>query len=156
VAQASTNVTLSDEAKAYLANLAEAVSNSQAPAETLATNARAWFDQQYKDLGISSAVLDGKVAVDLTGQSRATLSAVASNTLGLFTPDETTAASNTLQTRFYDAIVPQVVIARHMAITRASTRPPSTIWMRRARTNGRQRRGKTRARLWPLVSPRRN
>jgi hypothetical protein len=113
VAQASTNVTLSDEAKAYLANLAESVANAQAPAGTLATNARTWFDQQYKDLGISSAILDGKVAVDLTGQSRATLSAVASNTQSLFSDDETAAASNALQTRFYDAISPQVVIARH-------------------------------------------
>jgi len=113
VAQASTNVTLSDEAKAYLANLAESVSSAQAPAATLATNARTWFDQQYKELGISSAMLDGQAAVDLTGQSRATLSAVASNTLSLFTNDETTAATNALQSRFQDAMAPQVVVARH-------------------------------------------
>jgi hypothetical protein len=113
VAQASTNVTLSDEAKAYLANLAASVSNSQAPAATLAANARTWFDQQYKELGISSAMLDGQVAVDLTGQSRATLSAVASNTQSLFTDDETAAATHGLLTRFYDAIAPQIVIARH-------------------------------------------
>ena len=113
VAQASTNVTLSDEAKAYLANLAQSVSSSQAPAATLAANARTWFDQQYQDLGIPSAMLDGQVAVDLTGQSRATLSAVASNTQNLFTDDETAAATHGLLTRFYDAIAPQIVIARH-------------------------------------------
>src|SRR5579864_7384535 len=42
-AQASTNVTLSDDAKAYLASLAQSVSSAQAPAQTLAANARAWF-----------------------------------------------------------------------------------------------------------------
>ena len=113
VSQAATNVTLSDEAKAYLASLADSVSNAQAPAATLATNARTWFDQQYQQLGISSAVLDGQVAVDLTGQSRATLSAVASNTQSLFTSDETAAATKALQIRFSDAVAPQAVIARH-------------------------------------------
>src|SRR5260370_14917797 len=44
VAQASTNVTLSDEAKAYLASLADSVSDAQAPAATLAAKARTWFD----------------------------------------------------------------------------------------------------------------
>ena len=113
VTQASTNVTLSDEAKAYLASLAQSVTDAQAPAATLATNARTWFDQQYKQLGISSAMVDGQVAVDLSGQSRATLSAVASNTQGLFTKDETAAATQALQSRFNDALAPQVVIARH-------------------------------------------
>ncbi len=113
VAQASTNVTLSDDAKAYLASLADSVADSQAPAATLATKARAWFDQQYKDLGIASAQLDGQTAVDLSGQSRATLSAVASNTGSLFSADETAAATKELQSRFNDAISPQVVIARH-------------------------------------------
>ena len=113
MAQAATNVTLSDEAKAYLASLAQSVSSAQAPAATLAANARTWFDQQYQQLGISSAVLDGQVAVDMTGQSRATLSAVASNTQSLFTNDETAVAGSALQVRFHDAIAPQAVIARH-------------------------------------------
>jgi hypothetical protein len=113
VTQASTNVTLSDEAKVYLANLAQSVTDSQAPAGTLAANARTWFDQQYKTLGISSAMVGGQLAVDLTGQSRATLSAVASNTQGLFTSDEAAAATQALQSRFNDALASQVVIARH-------------------------------------------
>ena len=113
MAQAATNVTLSDEAKAYLASLAQSVSSAQAPAATLAANARTWFDQQYQQLGISSAVLDGQVAVDMTGQSRATLSAVASNTQSLFTNDEAAVAGSALQVRFHDAIAPQAVIARH-------------------------------------------
>jgi hypothetical protein len=106
----STNVTLSDEAKAYLA--AQAADDPPSMA-TLTTNARAWFDQQYASLGISSAMLDGQVAVDLASQPRATLSLVADNALGQFTTDETTAAAKALQARFDDAMAPHVVIARH-------------------------------------------
>jgi hypothetical protein len=101
----STILTLSEQAKAYMA--------SSAPLATLAANARAWFDQQYKTLGIPSAKVDGKVAVDLAGQSRATLSAIASNAQGLFSKDESAAATAALADRFSDAIGPHVVIARH-------------------------------------------
>src|SRR5882762_5288247 len=70
----ATSVTLSDAAKAFLA----ANGGADAPSvDVLAANARSWFDQQYDKLGISSAVMDGEIAVDLTGQTRATLSAVA-------------------------------------------------------------------------------
>ena len=106
----STNVTLSDEAKAYLA--AQAADDPPSVA-TLTTNARAWFDQQYASLGISSAMLDGQVAVDLSSQPRATLSVVANNALGKFTTDETAAAAKALQAKFDDAMTPHVVIARH-------------------------------------------
>src|SRR5258706_4800533 len=108
----STVVTLSDEAKAYLAQTPAAAADPPS-ITTLTTNARAWFDQQYASLGISSAMLDGQVAVDLSGQSRATLSAVADNAQGQFTADEAAAATKTLQTRFDDAMTPNVVIARH-------------------------------------------
>lgn len=104
----ATSVTLSEEAKAYLA-----ASTAEAPPATLAANARQWFDQQYAALGISSAVLDGEIAVDLTGQDRATLSVVASSTPGQFSQDEIDAAIKTLQVRFDDAVSPYVVIARH-------------------------------------------
>jgi hypothetical protein len=105
----ATSVTLSDEAKAYL----EANGTSGPSLATVATNARQFFDQQYAALGIPSAVLDGEIALDLTGQDRATLSAVASNAQGLFSQDETDAATKTLQVRFDDAVAPYVVIARH-------------------------------------------
>ena len=108
-----TSVTLSDEAKAYLANKATAAHHAPPSITSLTTKARAWFDQQYASLGIPSAMLDGKVAVDLSGQSRATLSAVADNAQGQFTTDEATAATKALQTRFDDAMTPYVVIARH-------------------------------------------
>lgn len=113
----STNVTLSDAAKSYLASMQDAAATTGNTTDTsldsLAANARAWFDTQYDSLGISSAMLDGKVAVDFSSQSRATLSAVASNTDGLFTSDESAAASSELQARFNNAMASHVVIARH-------------------------------------------
>jgi hypothetical protein len=112
-ASSSTTVTLSEAAKAYLAAKAATSAANTPSASELATTARAWFDQQYKSLGISSAMLDGKVAVDLTGQSRATLSAVASNSQGIFSKDESAAATQALQSRFDAAVSPSVVIARH-------------------------------------------
>jgi hypothetical protein len=105
----ATSVTLSDEAKAYL----EASGNAEPSLATVAANARQFFDQQYAALGIPSAVMDGEVALDLTGQDRATLSAVASNAQGLFSQEETDAAAKTLQVRFDDAVAPYAVIARH-------------------------------------------
>src|SRR6266849_5764369 len=117
----STNVTLSDEAKAYLAAhadeakayLAAQAADDPPSMATLSTNARTWFDQQYASLGISSAMLDGQVAVDLSSQTRATLSAVATNAQSQFSTDEATAAVKALQARFDDAMAPHVVIARH-------------------------------------------
>jgi hypothetical protein len=73
----STSVTLSDEAKAYLARTA--AESEQPSVATLTTRARAWFDQQYVALGTSSAMLDGQVAVDFSGQTRATLSVISDN-----------------------------------------------------------------------------
>ncbi|UPJ47349.1 hypothetical protein IVB30_29305 [Bradyrhizobium sp. 200] len=107
----STSVTLSDEAKAYLARTA--ADSEQPSVATLTTRARAWFDQQYVALGTSSAMLDGQVAVDFSGQTRATLSVIADNAQGQFSTDEVTAATRTLQSRFNDAVSPYVVIARH-------------------------------------------
>jgi hypothetical protein len=110
----ASTVTLSDAAKAYLASAADTdASTADIPLADVAANARAWFDQQYQTLKISSAMLDGQVAVDLTGQSRATLSAVASNAQNLFSTDESTAAATALKSRFDDALAPYVVIARH-------------------------------------------
>ncbi|MBE0702035.1 MAG: hypothetical protein IH582_02500 [Afipia sp.] len=112
----STNVTLSDAAKSYLASMQDAAAtgdSADVSFDTLAANAREWFDTQYDSLGISSAMLDGKVAVDFSSQSRATLSAVASNTDGFFTSDESAAATSELQARFNNAMASHVVIARH-------------------------------------------
>jgi len=109
----ATSVTLSDEAKAYMARTAAEADGEQPSVATLTTGARAWFDQQYVALGTSSAMLDGQVAVDFSGQTRATLSVIADNGQGQFSTDEVTAATRTLQSRFNDAVSPHVVIARH-------------------------------------------
>jgi hypothetical protein len=109
----STSVSLSDEAKAYLACTLAGAESADVPLSAIAASARTWFDEQYKALGISSAKLDGQVAVDFTSQSRATLFAVASNAEGLFTAGEREAASSALQSRFEGAVSPHVVIARH-------------------------------------------
>jgi hypothetical protein len=109
----ATSVTLSDEAKAYMARTAAEADGEQPSVATLTTGARAWFDQQYVALGTSSAMLDGQVAVDFSGQTRATLSVIADNAQGQFSTDEVTAATRTLQSRFNDAVSPHVVIARH-------------------------------------------
>jgi len=102
------SVALSDAAKAYLA------SASPTDPAALAADARAWFDQQYQDNGISSALVDGQVAVNFTPLSRASLSAVAANSQSLFSKDETVAAATALSDRFDAAMAPHVVIARHL------------------------------------------
>lgn len=107
------SITLSDEAKAFLARTVSATDGDQPSLATLTTNARTWFDQQYASLGTSSAMIDGQVAVDFSTQARATLSVVADNAQSQFTPDEVTAAAKTLQSRFDDAMAPHVAIARH-------------------------------------------
>jgi hypothetical protein len=96
--QAADSVTLSPQAQALL---------------QVASDARDWLNAQYAELGTSSAMLDGKVAVDFTSQSRATLSAIADNAGGLFSQDESAAAGSELQARFDAAMAPHVVIARH-------------------------------------------
>lgn len=111
--QPTTNVTLSDQAKAYLAQSTGGTSGSEPSAATLAANARTWFDDQYKKLGITSTMIGGQVAVDLSGQSRATLATVAANADKLFSKDEVAAAKAALTSRFETAMAPYAVIARH-------------------------------------------
>ena len=106
------NVTLSDAARAHLANNTGATTASASRA-SLTASARSWFDAQYERLGTTSAMLDGQVAVDLREQSRATLAVVVSDTQGTFSADERQAAGIALQSRFDDAMAPHVVIARH-------------------------------------------
>lgn len=109
----TTNVTLSDQAKAYLAQASGNGPASEPSAATLAATARTWFNDQYKKLGITSAMIGGQVAVDLSGQSRATLATVAANADKLFSKDEVAAAKSALTSRFETAMAPYAVIARH-------------------------------------------
>lgn len=108
----ATDVLLSDAAKAYLAGTGDTAPAPALPLATLAANARAWFDEQYKAKNITSPIADGTVALDLSGQSRESLIAIATNAQNLFSDDEKTAATRELQARFKDAVSPYVAIAR--------------------------------------------
>ncbi len=109
----STIVSLSDEAKAYLASSAQSSPNGPSSSTSIATSARDWLDQQYEKLGITSPRINGQIAIDFTGQDRGGLAVIASNTQGLFNKDEIDAAKSILQSRFDDAISPHTVIAHH-------------------------------------------
>lgn len=109
----ATNITLSDAAKALLASASQTTSPAAAvTALSVAATTRAWFDEQYKKLGITEPTVDGELKVDLKSQSRASLVAVASNAQDLFSEAEQTAALGELQTRFDDAMTPYIAIAR--------------------------------------------
>ena len=108
----ATAVILSDAAKAYLAGATDTSTTPSVSPATVAANARAWLDEQYKAKNIKSAIVDGKVAVDLKGQSRESLVAIASNAQNLFSDDEKSAATGELQARFKDNLAPYIAIAR--------------------------------------------
>lgn len=108
---AGSTISLSEEAQAYLAQTQ--ASDANLSKGDLAARARLWFNEQYKKLGISSPMLDGKLALDMTGQSRASLAVIAENSDKIFTTEESDAAKQTLDARFNDAIRPYTVIARH-------------------------------------------
>lgn len=112
--QSATSLTLSDEAKAYLAAMSAGTSTPSEAARAIAADARSWFDAQYEALGIGSALIDGQVAVDFSPKDRAMLAVVAANTGNQFTADETKAAATVLQARFDEAMAPHAVIARHV------------------------------------------
>ena len=104
-------VSLSDEAKAFLAAAGGGTQNAAASAPTQAS-VRSWFDEQYKKLGITTPTPQGKPALDLSGQSRAALSIVVSNADKKFSDAEQKAAEGELAKRFDDAITPHIAIAR--------------------------------------------
>lgn len=104
-------ISLSEEAQAYLAQTQ--ASDANLSKGDLAARARLWFTEQYKKLGISSPMLDGKLALDMTGQSRASLAVVAENSDKIFTDEESAAAKQALDARFNDVVRPYTVIARH-------------------------------------------
>lgn len=110
----ATALSLSAEARAYLATMASSADATQsAAAREKATAARGWFDAQYARLGIGSALVNGQTAVDFSKQDRATLAVVAAGTAELFSADERQAAGAALQARFDAALMPHAVIARH-------------------------------------------
>ncbi|EJW10440.1 hypothetical protein A33M_4416 [Rhodovulum sp. PH10] len=110
---AATSLTLSAEARAYLAAMSTKADTSTVSASDRAAAMRVWLDGRYETLGISSALVDGQPAVDFSSQERAALATVAANTDDLFTADEQKAAETVLQQRFDAAMQSRVVLARH-------------------------------------------
>lgn len=99
---AATNLTLSDAAKAKLANSA-----SSPDFATVTANARTSLDQLYKAANVKGPVGDdGTVAVDLSSLDRRSLFAIATNSGNKFTPDEQSVAAGELNGRFNKAIAP--------------------------------------------------
>jgi hypothetical protein len=101
-ANAATNLTLSDAAKAKLAG------NATLPDFTTVTNdARAALDRLYAAAKVTGPLTaDGKAAIDLAAMDRRSLFAIATNNGGKFTPDEQSVASKELTSRFNAALGP--------------------------------------------------
>lgn len=98
-AAAATNVTISDAARALLAS-----QYTDQDFSTVTADARAELDSLYQDAGVTSPLSNGKPTVDLSDIDRRALYAITSNSQGIFTDDEQTAASQELQKRF-DAVM---------------------------------------------------
>jgi hypothetical protein len=101
-------VSLSDEAKAFLA----ATGTTATPALPPGQSARAWLDEQYKKLGITSPTPEGKPALDLAALKREELAAVVANTDKKFSEAEQTASATELDKRFATAMTAHIAIAR--------------------------------------------
>lgn len=99
---AATNLTLSDAAKAKLAEAAGTPSFA-----TVTANARDALDKLYNAAGVKSPLADdGKIAISLASLDRRALFAIATNSGNSFTPDEQGVAAREMNARFDNAIAP--------------------------------------------------
>jgi hypothetical protein len=99
---AATNLTLSDAARAQLAN-ASAVKDFS----TVTAEARTTLDGLYAAAKVTGPLdASGNATVDLSSLDRRSLFAIATNNGGKFTPDEQSAASTELGDRFSAALAP--------------------------------------------------
>jgi hypothetical protein len=105
---AATNLTLSDAARAQLANAAATKDFT-----TVTADARATLDGLYATAKVTSPLdADGKVTIDLSSLDRRSLFAVATNNGGKFTPDEQSVASGELDNRFNAVLAPAASTAK--------------------------------------------
>ncbi|KRQ13997.1 hypothetical protein ACVMIH_003506 [Bradyrhizobium sp. USDA 4503] len=105
-ANAATNLTLSDAARAQLA---------KAPLPDFATvtsDARITLDRLYTVAGVKAPIVDGKTTIDLSTLDRRSLFAISTNNGGKFTPDEQTVAATELKQRFDKALEPSLATTR--------------------------------------------
>jgi hypothetical protein len=99
---AATNLTLSDAARAQLANAGTVKDFS-----TVTAQARSTLDGLYAAAKVSGPLdASGNPTVDLSSLDRRSLFAVATNNAGKFTTDEQSAASSELNNRFNAALAP--------------------------------------------------
>jgi hypothetical protein len=103
---AATNVTLSAAAMAALATQDADASTTFA---TVTANARTLLDQLMAQAGVTSPLnAKGEATIDLSGIDGRTLFAAATNSQGLFSTDEQTAAAQEIQNRFDAYLKPRL------------------------------------------------
>jgi hypothetical protein len=99
---AATNLTLSDAARARLAN-----ASTQKDFSTVTAEARAALDGLYATANVTGPIGDdGKTTIDLSSLDRRTLFAIATNHRGKFSPDEQKVAGTELSDRFNAVLAP--------------------------------------------------
>ncbi|MEH2512390.1 hypothetical protein V1291_003744 [Nitrobacteraceae bacterium AZCC 1564] len=104
---AATNLTLSDAARARLANAAATPDFA-----TVAGNARTSLDDLYAAAQVTRPLTnDGKQTIDLSKLDRRSLFAISTNAGGKFTEDEQRVASDELKNRLNAALAPAAATA---------------------------------------------
>jgi hypothetical protein len=105
---AATNLTLSDAAKAQLANAAPSKDFT-----TVSADARSALDGLYAAAKVKGPIGDdGKTTIDLSSFGRRSLFAIATNNGGKFSPDEQQVAATELGNRFNDALAPAAATSK--------------------------------------------
>jgi hypothetical protein len=105
---AATNLTLSDGARAQLANASTVKDFASATAD-----ARSALDGLYAAAKVKGPVGDdGNTTIDLSSFDRRSLFAIATNNGGKFSPDEQKVASTELGNRFNDALAPAAATSK--------------------------------------------
>jgi hypothetical protein len=105
---AATNLTLSDAARARLAN-----ASTLKDFTTVTADARTALDGLYAAAKVKGPIgADGKTTIDLSSLDRRSLFAIATNNGGKFSPDEQKAANTELGNRFNDALAPAAATSK--------------------------------------------
>ena len=105
---AATNLTLSDAARAQLAN-----ASTSKDFTTVTADARTTLDGLYAAAKVQGPIgADGKTTVDLSSLDRRSLFAIATNNGGKFSPDEQKAAGTELGNRFNDTLAPAAATSK--------------------------------------------
>jgi hypothetical protein len=107
-ANAATNLTLSDAARAQLA-----AASTTKDFTAVTADARSALDGLYATAGVKGPVAaDGSTTIDLSSFDRRSLFAIATNNGGKFTPDEQKVANAELGNRFNAALAPAAATSK--------------------------------------------